>query len=82
MCLKFYVIFPNLPTQVYSIYDPSEMILAILYKEVPNMLPAKYQLNQSRGSGEGFDFCTIYKHDGLLKFQIMTILAIFGITTI
>ena len=28
------------------------MILAILYSEVPDMLPAKYQPNPPRGSGE------------------------------
>ena len=28
-----------------SVYDPTEMILAILYREVPHMLNAKYQPN-------------------------------------
>ena len=33
------------PTQSRSVYDPTGTILAILYSEVPNMLPAKYQPN-------------------------------------
>ena len=40
------------PTHFRSFYDPSEPILAILYKEVPHMLHAKYQPNQPSGSGE------------------------------
>ena len=33
-------------------YDPTETILAILYGEVPNMLPAKYKPNPLSGSAE------------------------------
>ena len=40
------------PTHSRSVYDPTKMILAILYREVPHMLPAKYQPNRSGGSGE------------------------------
>ena len=35
-----------------AVYDPTEMILAILYSKVPHMLHAKYQLNWHSGSGE------------------------------
>ena len=34
------------------VYDPTEMILAILYREVPCMVPAKYQPYRPGGSGE------------------------------
>ena len=34
------------------VYDQTGMILAILYSEVPHMLPAKYKPNPSGGSGE------------------------------
>ena len=40
------------PTQSRLVYDPTGMILANLYKEVPHMLPAKYQPNPRGGSGE------------------------------
>ena len=58
------------------------MILAILYKEVPHMLPAKYKPNWHSGSGEevvGMLF-TIYGHGSYLEFGIMTVLAKFCIT--
>ena len=35
-----------------SVCDPTGMTLAMLYREVPNMLNAKYQPNQPKGSGE------------------------------
>ena len=35
-----------------AVYDPTEMILVIFYREVPHMLPSKYQLNKHSGSGE------------------------------
>ena len=40
------------PTHSRLVYDPTKMILAILYREVPHMLPAKYQPNLPGGSGE------------------------------
>ena len=40
------------PTQSRLVYDPTGMILAILYTEVPHMLPAKYEPNPPGGSGE------------------------------
>ena len=43
---------PIYPTQSRLVYDPTEMILAILYREVPHMLPAKYKPNPPGGSGE------------------------------
>ena len=52
MYLKFYIIFQIYPTHLRSVYDPSGPILAILYREVPHMLHAKYQPNQHRRSGE------------------------------
>ena len=52
---KFYVIFPiSTPPTSRSVYDPTGTILAILYKGVPRMLPAKYQPNRPGGSGEDF----------------------------
>ena len=35
-----------------QVYDPTGMILAILYSKVPHMLHAKYQPNWHSGSGE------------------------------
>ena len=35
------------------VYNPNEKILAILYREVPNMLLAKYQRNRSWTGGSG-----------------------------
>ena len=60
------------------------MILAILHREVPHMLPAKYQPNRFTGSGEKVIgmFFTINGHNGYLKFQILTILANFSTTSI
>ena len=53
MYRKFCVIFFQLyPTQSKLVYDPTGTILAILYSEVPHMLPAKYQPNLPGGSGE------------------------------
>ena len=50
---KFCVIFFQLyPTHSRSVYDPTGMILAILYSKVPHMLHAKYQPNWHNGSGE------------------------------
>ena len=50
---KFCVIFFQFyPTHSRSVYDPTGMILAILYGEVPHMLHAKYQPNWHSGSGE------------------------------
>ena len=40
------------PTESRLVYDPTETILAILYSEMPHMLPAKYQPNPPGGSGE------------------------------
>ena len=44
-------------SQFYSthsrlVYDPTGTILAVLYRKVPHMLPAKYQPNPPGGSGE------------------------------
>ena len=50
---KFCVIFFQLyPTHSRSVYDPTGMILAILYSKVPHMLHAKYQTNWHCSSGE------------------------------
>ena len=72
--------FPQLfPTHSRLVYDPTGTILAILYREVPHMLPAKYQPNLPSGSGEEdfwMAFIT-YGHGGHLEFWIKTILAIF-----
>ena len=68
------------PTHSRLVYDPTATILAFLYREVPHMLPAKYQPNPPGGSGEE-DFWrvfTIFVHGGHLEFQIKTILAIFS----
>ena len=40
------------PTHSRLVYDPTGAILAILYGEVPHMLPAKYQPNPPGGSEE------------------------------
>ena len=67
------------PTHSRLVYDPTGTILAILYGEVPHMLPAKYQPNPPGGSGEE-DFWrvfTIFGHGGHLEYRIKTILAIF-----
>ena len=50
---KFYVIFSQIyPTHSRSINESTETILAILYREVPDMLPAKYQTNWPSDSGK------------------------------
>ena len=50
---KFCVIFFQFhPTHSRSVYDPTGIILAILYSKVPHMLHAKYQPNWHSGSGE------------------------------
>ena len=61
------------PTHSRLVYDPTGMILAILYSEVSHMLPAKYQPNRPGGSGEEefWMVFTIYGHGGHLEFQIM-----------
>ena len=51
MYRKFCVIFPN-PTNSRLVYDLTGKILAILYRKVPHMLHAKYQLNPPGGSGD------------------------------
>ena len=62
------------PTHSRLVYDPTGKILAILYSEVSNMLPAKYQPNRPSGSGVEVIWMifTIYGHGGHLEFQIMT----------
>ena len=53
MCPTFCVFFVLFnPTYSRSVYDPTGMILAILYSKVPHMLHAKYQPNQPGGSEE------------------------------
>ena len=56
------------------VYNPTGTILAILYSEVPHMLPAKYQPNLSDGSGEEVIWMVfiLYGHGGQLEFRIMT----------
>ena len=52
-CIGNLASFPKLyPTHSRSVYDPTGTILAILYREVPHKLPAKYQPNMPGGSGE------------------------------
>ena len=48
--LRFF--FQLYPTHSRYVYDPTGMILAILYSKVPHMLHAKYQPNRHSGSGE------------------------------
>ena len=66
--------FPTLPHHLRLVYDPTETILAILYSEVPHMLPAKYQPNRPSGSGKEVIrmVFTIYGHGGHLELPIMT----------
>ena len=53
MYLKFCVIFFQIyPTHSRSVDDPTGMIFAVLYREVPHMLHAKYHPNLLSGSGE------------------------------
>ena len=50
---KFCVIFSQIyPTHSRSVYDRTGMILAILHRKVPHMLPGNYQSNWHSGSGE------------------------------
>ena len=52
MYRKFCVIFPNFtPPNQGLVYNPTGTILAILYRVVSHMLPAKYQPNRPGGSG-------------------------------
>ena len=62
------------PTQSRLVYNPTWTILAILYSEVPHMLPAKYQPNLLGGSGEEVIWIVFTKngHGSHLEFQIMT----------
>ena len=72
MYLKFCVIFFQFyPTHSRSVYDPTRMILAILYSKVPQMLHAKNQPNWHCSSGEEVvrTFFIIYGHGGHLEFQ-------------
>ena len=52
MYLKFYLIFQIYPTYLRYVYCLTDTILAILYREVPHMLHAKYWQNQPSESGE------------------------------
>ena len=67
------------PTHSRLVYDLTGTILAILYGEVPHMLPAKYQPNPPGGSKEEdlWKVFTIFGHGGHLEFRIKTILTIF-----
>ena len=49
-CVIFFQFYP--PPYPRSVYDPTGMILAILYSKVPHMLHAKYQPNWHSSSGE------------------------------
>ena len=62
------------PTHSRLVYDPTGTILAILYSEVPHMLPAKYPPNMPGGSGKEVIWMvfTIYGNGGHLEFGIMT----------
>ena len=52
-CIQnFALFFPTLPHHSRLVYDPTGTIISILYREVPHMLPAKYQPNPRGGSGE------------------------------
>ena len=75
---KCYIIFHKF-TPSRSVYDATGMILAILYKEMPLMHPAKYQPNRQGCSAEEILLMvfTIYGHGGHLEFRIKTILALF-----
>ena len=66
------------PNQSRLVYDLTRTILAILYSEVPHMLPAKYQPNPPRGSGEEVIWMifTIYGHDGHLELPIITLFSL------
>ena len=49
------------PTHSRLVYDLTGTLLALLYGEVPHMLPAKYQPNPPGGSGEE-DFWRVFYH--------------------
>ena len=72
MYQKFCVIFPNFtpPTQGLFVIQLEQFQLF----HTASMLPAKYQPNPSRGSGEEIIWMvfTIYGHGGHLEFWIMT----------
>ena len=70
----FYQIYP---THLRSVYNLTEIILAISYRDVPHTLPAKYQPNWPCGSGEEVVrmVFTVYGHGGHLEFRLMTFLA-------
>lgn len=70
MYLKLYINFQIYPTHLRSVYGPSGPILAILHKEVPHMLQAKYQPSSS-GEVVVWMVFTMYGHDGHLEFWIM-----------
>ena len=44
--------FPKFTKPTSGVHDSTETILAILYREVPHMLQAKYQPNRPSGSRE------------------------------
>ena len=52
------------PTHSRLVYDLTGTILAILYREMPHMLPAKYQPNPPGGSG------VMVEHDGSFKCKV------------
>ena len=52
MYLKFYVIFPNLPHPFKVCFQSKRKALAVVYREMLHMLPAKYHLTRPSGSGE------------------------------
>ena len=52
MFLNFKPFFQIYATHSRSVYDPTGIIIAISYREVPYMLPAIYQPNRPGGSGE------------------------------
>ena len=66
--------FPTLPNPLKVFYAPTDMILAILCREVPHMLPAKYQPNQPSGYGEevAWMVLTLYGHERHTDFKIVT----------
>ena len=49
---EFYIIFHIYPSHLRSVNVPCGPILAILYREVPHMLNAKYKPNWPNASGE------------------------------
>ena len=64
------------PTHSRLVYYPTETILDNLYCEVPHKLPAKYQPNLPRDSGEVIRMVfIIYGHGGHFEFQIIIFLA-------